>query len=119
MLEYLKTASTLATRTVAQEVRHMITQAMHRSGALTVSTIPWPPLLPVVTPDNIAEVEAQLVDWEAERDELEARQRKARLGLMPHDEARLRYLRDTCKSVRNNVEIIRRMQGSANGNGGA
>jgi len=70
---------------------------------------------PTVTPETLSDVKSRLAEWEAERDRLADRERKAKLGLIPHDEERLRYPRDTCKSVRNHVEVIDRMKGVSHG----
>jgi hypothetical protein len=74
---------------------------------------PWPPELPIVSGDNIDEAKAQLLELEAERDRLVAADQRSRVGLRPDFEARLRWVRDTAKTVRAQVQVIEKLRGAA------
>jgi hypothetical protein len=96
------------TRPVSLQIRHFVAEAARRAGSGNGAALePWPAPLPVVTPENIGEVEARLAGWVEERDSLAKRECKTGMGsLMPHEQNRLAWLRDTVKSLQSHVAIF-------------
>jgi len=109
LLGFVERAAERESRTVAGQIRHFIVEAMRDAGSPTAGLEPWPPPLAVVSRDNLSEIKALVKEMEAERDKLAATEQKNHLGLMPHDEVRLRYLRDTIKSLQSHIGAIERL----------
>jgi hypothetical protein len=109
LLGFVERAAERESRTVAGQIRHLIVEAMRDAGSPTAGLKPWPPPLAVVSRDNLSEIEARVKDMEAERDKLAATEQENHLGLMPHDEVRLRYLRDAIKGLRSHIGAIERL----------
>lgn len=96
-LVFVDKAAARETRPRSQQVRHYIREAMRRAGGVPAGLQQWPPPLPPV--DRLPELEAA-------RDALEDEARKLGVRFGPHDEERLRYLRETCRTLRRQVEIV-------------
>ena len=109
LLGFVQRAAERESRTVEGQIRHFIIEAMRDAGSPTAGLEPWPPPLAVVSRENLSEIKARVKDMEGERNNLEAAEQKNHLGLMPHDEVRLRYLRDTVKSLQNHIAAIERL----------
>jgi hypothetical protein len=114
LLGFLERAAERESRTVAGQIRHYIVEAMRHAGNTTAELEPWPPPLAVVSRDNLSAMKARVKDMEAERDELSAAEKKNHLGLMPHDEVRLLYLRDTIRCLQNHITAIERLTAGNN-----
>jgi hypothetical protein len=107
---WLQRSASANERTLAGEARFHLTEAMRRSGAHAMAGLEeWPPRLEQVTKDNLAAVKAKVAAMEVERDQLAERERKARLGLMPGEEERLRWLRNTITSLQTHITAIERL----------
>ena len=118
LLGFVERAAERESRTVVGQIRHFIIEAMRDAGSPTAGLEPWPPPLAVVSREILSEIKARVKDMEVERDNLEAAEHKNRLGLMPHDEVRLRYLRDTVKSLKSHIGAIERLtEGNDHGRG--
>jgi hypothetical protein len=104
-LAFLKHTAERECRSVGAQIRYYV-EAARRTVKPTATLEPWPPPLPTVTPDNLAAMKEQLAEWEAERARLEEFQRRGGLNFMPHHDARLRWLRDTCKTMGKQIEVI-------------
>jgi hypothetical protein len=109
LLGFVERAAERESRTVASQIRHFIVEAMRDAGSPTAGSEPWPRLLSVVSRDNLSEIKARVKDMEAERDKLATADQENRLGLMRHDEVRLRYLCDTIKSLQSHIGAIERL----------
>ena len=107
-MAFLRRTAERECRTVGAQVRYYV-EAARKAGGSMVERAPWPPPLPTVASGNLSDTKSRLAEMEAERDRLADRERKEKLGLLPHDEERLRYLRDTCKTIRSHVVAIERM----------
>lgn len=112
LLGFVERAAERESRTVAGQIRHFITEAMRDAGGPMAGVEPWPPPLAVVSRENLSEIRARVKDMEVERDSLEEAGHKNPLGLMPHEEVRLRYLRDTIKSLHSHIAAIERLTGA-------
>lgn len=106
LLGFVERAAERESRTVAGQIRHYIVEAMRHAGNPTAGSEPWPPPLAVVSRDNLSQIKARVKEMEAERDVLAAAEKKNPLGVIPHDEVRLRYLRDTIKSLQGHITAI-------------
>ena len=100
-------------RTVAGQVRYLLTEAArragHKPGAPELEE--WPPWLPVVTPANLAEVKQQIEGWQGEFDALnklesEPRRNGAKLELTIPEENRRGWLRVAIANVEGQVRLI-------------
>lgn len=111
LLGFVERAAERESRTVAGQIRHFIVEAMRNAGSPTAGFETWPRPLAVVSDDNLSEIKARVKDMEAERDKLAAAEQKNHLGLMPHDEVRLRYLRDTIMRLQSYILGIERFEG--------
>jgi hypothetical protein len=109
LLGFVERAAERESRTVASQIRHFIVEAMRDAGSPTAGLEPWPRSLALVSCDNLSEIKARVKDMEAERDKLAIAEHENRLGLMRHDEVRLRYLRDTIKSLQSHIGAIERL----------
>jgi hypothetical protein len=109
LLGFVERAAEREARTVEGQIRHLIIEAMRDAGSPTAGLEPWPPPLAVVSRENLSEIKARVKDMELERDNLEVAVHENRLGLMRHDEVRLRYLRDTIKSMQAHIAAIERL----------
>ena len=109
LLGFVERAAERESRTVAGQIRHFIVEAMRHAGSLTAGSEPWPRPLALVSRDNLLEIKARVKDMEAERDKLATAAHENRLGVMRHDEVRLRYLRDTIKSLQSHIGAIERL----------
>jgi len=109
LLGFVERAAERESRTVAGQIRHFIVEAMRDAGSPMAGLEPWPPPLAVVSRDNLSEIKARVKEMEAERDKLAATEQKNDLRLLPHDEVRLRYLRDTITSLQGHIGAIERL----------
>ena len=110
LLGFVERAAERESRTVAGQIRHFIVEAMsHGVNGMAGSEEPWPPPLAAVSRDTLFEIKARVRDMAAERDELAAANQKNRLGLMPHDDVRLRYLRETIRCLQGHITAIERL----------
>ena len=109
LLGFVERAAERESRTLAGQIRHFIVEAMRDAGSPTVGLELWPPPLALVSRNNLSEIKARVRDMEAERDMLAAAEQKNHLGLMPHDEVRLRYLGDTIKNLQSYILAIERL----------
>jgi hypothetical protein len=109
LLGFVERAAERESRTVEGQIRHFIIEAMRDAGSPTAGLEPWPPPLAVVSRQNLSEIKARVKDMELERDNLEAVEHENHLGLMRHDEVRLRYLRDTIMSLQAHIAAIERL----------
>jgi hypothetical protein len=114
LLGFVERAAERGSRTVAGQIRHFIVEAMRDAGSPTAGLEPWPPPLAVVSRENLSEIKTRVKGMEVERDNLEAAEQENHLGLMPHDEVRLRYLRDTIKSLQTHIAAIERLTDANN-----
>jgi hypothetical protein len=114
LLGFVERAAERESRTVAGQIRHFIVEAMRGAGSPTAGLEPWPPPLAVVSRETLSEIKARVKDMELERDNLEAAEHKNHLGPMPHDEVRLRYLRDSIKSLQSHIAAIERLTDANN-----
>jgi len=108
LLGFVERAAERESRTVAGQIRQFIIEAMRNAGSATAGLEPWPPALAVVSHETLCEIKARVKDMEIERDTLQATAHENHLGLIPHDEVRLRYLRDTIKSLQSHITAIER-----------
>jgi hypothetical protein len=109
LLGLVERAAERESRTVAEQIRHYIVEAMRNAGNPTAGLVPWPAPLAVVSRDSFFHIKARVKEMEVERDELAAAEEKHPLGLMPHEMVRLRYLRDTIKSLQGHINAIERL----------
>jgi hypothetical protein len=109
LLGFVERAAERESRTVEGQIRHFIIEAMRDTGSPTAGLEPWPPPLALVSRESLSEIKARMKDMEVERDNLEAAEHPNHLGFMPHDEVRLRYLRDTIKSLQSHIAAIERL----------
>ncbi len=109
LLGFVERAAERESRTVAEQIRHYLVEAMRHAGNPTAGSEPWPAPLAVVSRDNFSHIEARVKEMEAERDELAAAEKKSPLGLMPHEVVRLRYLCDTIKNLQGHITAIERL----------
>jgi hypothetical protein len=114
LLGFVERAAERESRTVAEQVRHYIVEAMRHAGTPTAGLEPWPAPLAVVSRDNLSHIRARVKEMEAERDELAAAEEKSPLGLIPHEVVRLRYLSDTIKSLQSHIAAIERLTAGNN-----
>jgi hypothetical protein len=114
LLGFVERAAERESRTVAGQIRHFIVEAMRDAGSPTAGLEPWPPPLAVVSHEHLCEIKARVKDMEVERDKLEGAEHKNHFGLMPQDEVRLRYLRDSIKSLQSHIAAIERLTGADN-----
>jgi hypothetical protein len=114
LLGFVQRAAERESRTVEGQIRHIIIEAMRDAGSPTAGLEPWPPPLAVVSRENLSEIKARVKAMEVERDNLEDAEHKSHLGLLPHDEVRLRYLRDTIKSLQSHIAAIERLTNANN-----
>jgi hypothetical protein len=98
------------TRTRSQQVVHLVGQALRSQGHRADDGPP----IGVPLPTNHDELRAELGDIEAERDRLEAAQRRLGVRFMPHDETRLRYVRSRADALRQHVQVAERLNGGRN-----
>jgi hypothetical protein len=108
LLTFVQKTADRETRTVASQIRHFVTEAARRAGVSTAANLlPWPPLLPEVSQDTLPEVKAMLAAWTEERDRLTRRETKVGAGsLMPDEQARLGWLRDSIKTQQSRVDML-------------
>jgi len=109
LLGFVERAAERESRTVASQIRYFIVEAMKDACSPTAGSEPWPRPLAVVSRDNLSEIKARVKDMEAECDKLATAEHENRHGLMRHDEVRLRYLRDTIKSLQSHIGAIERL----------
>jgi hypothetical protein len=109
LLGLVERAAERESRTVAEQIRHYIVEAMRNAGNPTAGLEPWPAPLAVVSRDSFFHIKARVKEMEAERDELAAAETKSPLGLIPHEVVRLRYLRDTIKNLQAHITAIERL----------
>jgi hypothetical protein len=114
LLGFVERAAERESRTVAGQIRHFIVEAMRDAGSPTAGLEPWPPPLAVVSREHLSDIKARVKDMEVERDKLEGAEHKNHLGLMPHDEVRLRYLRDSIKRLHSHIAAIERLTDISN-----
>jgi hypothetical protein len=74
---------------------------------------PWPPAMPTVGAHNLPDARARLAELEAECSRLAAAELRSQFGLRPDFETRLRWVRDTAKTVRAQVQVIEKLRGAA------
>jgi hypothetical protein len=109
LLAFVARAAKRESRTVEGQIRHFIIEAMRDAGGSTGGLEPWPPPLALVSRQNLSEIKARVKDMQVERDNLEAVAHQNHLGLIRHDEVRLRYLRETIKSLQSHIAAIERL----------
>jgi hypothetical protein len=107
LLGFVERAAERESRTVEGQIRHFIIEAMRDTGSPAAGLEPWPPPLALVSRESLSEIKARMKDMEVERDNLQAAEDTNRL--MPHDEIRLRYLRDSIKSLQSHIAAIERL----------
>jgi hypothetical protein len=109
LLGFVERAAERESRTVEGQIRHFIIEAMRDTGSPTAGLEPWPLPLALVNRESLSEIKGRMKDMEVERDNLEAAERTNQFGFMPHDEVRLRYLRDSIKSLQSHIAAIERL----------
>jgi hypothetical protein len=114
LLGFVERAAERESRTVAGQIRHFIIEAMRDAGSPAAGLEPWPPPLAVVSREHLSDIKARVNDMEVERDKLEAAEHNNHLGLLPHEAVRLRYLRDSIKSLRSHIAAIERLTDTNN-----
>ena len=115
VLRFVEKTAQRDCRTTGAQVRYLLTEAARRAGNGAANLESWPPLLPVITPDNMATAREVVAELQQEYDALRSLEAKTPTGLLPHQDERLRFARDRIDQLTRQLRPLEAARGVRHG----